>query len=76
MEAFLGAVLWHFAREIRVKRIDSLKEALEEAKLHKTLEDVENNKRVQAIAEEPWPARQEEGQRTGEAWQDRKGLVC
>ena len=27
VEAFLGAIPWHFAREIRVKRIESLKEA-------------------------------------------------
>ena len=33
VEAFLGVIPWHFARE-RVRRIDSLKEALEDAKLH------------------------------------------
>ena len=47
VEAFLGAIPWHFDREIRVKRIGSLKEALEEAKLRKTFEDEgENKKRV------------------------------
>ena len=33
VEAFLGAISWHFTRKIRVKQIESLKEALEEAKL-------------------------------------------
>ena len=35
VEAFLGAILWHFAREIKIKRINNLKEALEEAKLRR-----------------------------------------
>ena len=53
VEAFLGAIPWHFVREIRVKRIDSLKEALEEAKLCKTLEDEEDSKkRVPAVTED------------------------
>ena len=58
VEAFLGAIPWHFAREIRVKQIGSLKEALEEAKLHRALEDEEDNKkRVQAVTEDLRPAR-------------------
>ena len=53
MEAFLGAIPWHFTLEIRVKRIDSLKEALEEAKLCQTLEEEEDSrKRVQAVTED------------------------
>ena len=78
VEAFLGAIPWHFAREIRVKRIDSLKEALEEAKLRQTLEEEEDSrKRVQLVTEDLRPSRQEEGQRTEEARKGRGGgLVC
>ena len=80
VEAFLGAIPWHFAREIRVKRIDSLKEALEEAKLCLTLEEEEeeedSRKRVQAITEDLRPAHQEEDQRTKEAMKGRRGPVC
>ena len=74
VEAFLGAIPWHFACEIRVKRVDSLKEALEEADLRKTLEDKEDSKkRVQAVMEDLRPARQEVGQRTKEARKGRRG---
>ena len=76
-EAFLGAIPWHFAREIRVKRIDSLKEALEEAKFRRTLEEEEDSrKRVQAITEDLRPAGQEESQRTKEARKGRRGPIC
>ena len=59
VEAFLGAIPWHIAREIRVKGIESLKEALEEAKLWKVLEEEEEEgkKRIQAVVEEPRLAR-------------------
>ena len=77
VEAFVGAIPWHFAREIRVKRIDSLKEALEEAKLRQALEEEEDSrKKVQAITEDLRPAHQEEGQRAREARKGRRGLVC
>ena len=77
MEAFLGAIPWHFALEIKMKRIDSLKEALEEAKLRRTLEEEEDSKkRVQAVMEDLRPARQEESQRTKEARNGRRGPVC
>ena len=77
VEAFLGAIPLHFAREIRVKRIDSLEEALEEAKLHKTLEEEEDSeKRAQAVTEDLRPARREEGQRTKEARKGRRVPVC
>ena len=77
VEAFLGAIPWHFAREIKMKRIDSLKEALEEAKLCRTLEEEEDGrKRVQAVTEDLRSARQEEGQRTKEARKGRRGPVC
>ena len=52
MEAFLGAIPWHFSHEIKVKRIDSLNEALEEAKLCKTVEEEDSKKRVQAVTED------------------------
>ena len=45
-----------------MKRIDSLMEALEEAKLCRMLEEEEDSKkRVQAITEDLRPACQEEG---------------
>ena len=73
-EALLGPISWHLAHEIRVKRIDSLKEALEEAKLRQMLEGEEDSrKRVQAVTEDLRPARQEEGQRTKEARKGRRG---
>ena len=59
VEAFLGAIPWQFASEIIVKRIDSLKEALEEAKLCKMLEDEEDSKKiVQVVTEDLRPSRQ------------------
>ena len=77
VEAFLGAIPWHFAREIRVKQIESLKQALEEAKLRKVLEgEEEGKKRIQAVAEEPGPARQEERSKVRENRRSRKGPVC
>ena len=79
MEAFLGAIPWHFTREIRVKRIESLKEMLEEAKLQKILEEEEEEegkKRIQAVVEEPRPARQEEGSKVRENRRSRRGPVC
>ena len=76
VEAFLGAIPRHFASEIRVKKIDSLKEALEEAKLRKTLEEEEDSKKsVQAVTEDLRPARQE-GRSTKEARKGRRGPVC
>ena len=77
VEAFLGAIPWYFTRKIRIKWIDNLKEALEEAKLRRTLEEEEDSKkRVQAVMEDMRPARQEEGQRTKEARKGRRGPVC
>ena len=77
VEAFLRAIPWHFAREIRVKCIESLKEALEEAKLGKVLEEEEEGKkRIQAVVEEPRPASQEEGYKIKENRRNRKGPVC
>ena len=77
VEAFLGAIPCHFAREIRVKRIESLKEALEEAKLRKSLEDEEESKkRIQAITEDLRPVKQEERGKTKENRRGRRGLVC
>ena len=78
VEAFLWAIPWHFAHKIRMKRIDSLKEALKEAKFCKTLEEEEeedSRKKVQAVTEDPQPARQE-GQRAEEARKGRRGPVC
>ena len=77
VEAFLDAIPWHFAGEIRVKRIDNLKEALKEAKLCKALEDeVDSQKWVQAVTEGLRPARQEAGQRAKESRKGRRWPVC
>ena len=78
VEAFLGAIPWHFTREIRVKRIESLKEALEEAKLRRVLEEEEEEegkKRIQIVTEEPGLARQEERNKVRENRRGRKGPV-
>ena len=64
MEVFLGAIPCHFAREIRVKWINSLKEALQEAKLHKE------------VTEDLRPARQEAGQKAKENRKGRREPVC
>ena len=77
MEAFLVAIPWHIAHEIKIKRIDSHKEALEEAKLRWMLEEEEGSKkRVQAVREDLRTARQEEGQRTKEARKGRREPAC
>ena len=77
VEAFLGAIPWYFAREVRIKRIDSLKKALKEAKLRKALQNEEDSrKRVQAVTEDLRPARQEAGQRAKENRKGRRGPVC
>ena len=53
VEAFLGAILWHFVKEIRIKKIENLDEALEEAKTRKTIEEEKElrKKKVLAAAE-------------------------
>ena len=78
VEAFLGAIPWHFARKIWVKKIDSLRKALGETKLRKMLEEEEEDskKTVQAVTKDLRLARQEEGRRTKEARKGRRGLVC
>ena len=75
VEAFFEVIAWHFTLKIKVKRIDSLKEALEEAILHRTLEEEKDiKKRVQAVMEDLRLAHQE-GQRTKEARKGRRGPV-
>ena len=60
VEAFLGAIPWHFAKEIRLKKIENLKEALEEAKTRKTIEEEEEGRKKEfhAAVEEGDVARQ------------------
>ena len=60
VEAFLGAIPWHFAKEIRMKKIGNLEEALEEAKTRRAIEEEEKGrkKKVHAAAEEGGVARQ------------------
>ena len=45
VEAFLGAIPWPFAKEIRMKKIENLEEALEEARTRKALEAEEEGRR-------------------------------
>ena len=75
VEAFLRAIPWHFAREIRVKRIESLKEALEKAKLRMSLEE-DSTKRVQAVTEDLRPSKQEVRSKNKENRRGRRGPVC
>ena len=45
VEAFLGTILWPFAKEIRMKKIENLEEALEEARTRRALEAEEEGRR-------------------------------
>ena len=59
VKAFLGAIPLHFAKEIRMKKIENLEEALEEAKTRRAIEEEEGRKKkVHAAAEEGGVARQ------------------
>ena len=60
VEAFLGAIPWHFTKEIRMKKIENLEEALEEAKTRRAIEEEEEGrkKKAHAAAEEGEVARQ------------------
>ena len=51
--AFLGAIQWPFAKEIQMKKIENLEEALEEARTRRALESEEEGRRktVHAAAE-------------------------
>ena len=53
VEAFLGAIPWLFAQEIRMKKIENLEEALEEARTRRAIEAEEEGRRktVHAAAE-------------------------
>ena len=77
VETFLRVIPRHVAREIRVKCIESLKEALKEAKLRKSFEDEEDSKkRVQAVTEDLRTAKQEARNKTKENRRGRRGPVC
>ena len=77
VEAFLGAIPLHFTCKIKMRRIYSLKEALEEAKLCQTLEEEEDSKKqIQTVIKDLRPVHQEEGQRTKEARKGRRWPVC
>ena len=45
VEAFLEAIPWPFAKEIRMKKIENLEEALEEARTRRALEAEEEGRR-------------------------------
>ena len=59
VEAFLGAIPWPFTKEIRMKRIENLEEALEEARTRRAIEEEEGRKKkIHAAAEEGESVRQ------------------
>ena len=59
VEAFLGGIPWPFAREIRMKKIENLEEALEKARTRRAIEEEEEGrKKIHAAAEEGEVARQ------------------
>ena len=60
VEAFLGAIPWPFAKEIRMKKIENLEEALEEARTRRAIEEEEEGrkKKIHAAAEEREVVRQ------------------
>ena len=53
VEAFLGAIPWPFAKEILLKKIENLEEALEEARTRRAIkaEEEGRKKTVHAAAE-------------------------
>ena len=71
VEAFLGAIPWLFAKEIRIKKIENMEEALEEAKTRRAIEEEEERrkKKVHTVAEEGGVDRQ--GQNM-DPWRERR----
>ena len=64
VEAFLGAIPWPFAKEIRMKKIENLVEALEEARTRRAIKAEEEGRKrtVHAAAEgRPWLGRAKGG---------------
>ena len=79
VEAFLGAIPWLFAKEIRMKKIENLEEALEEARTRKAIEAEEEGRKktVHAAAEgeamvgqgqDVWPRRDRRPRRDPVCW--------
>ena len=54
VEGFLGAIPWNFAKTMRMKKIENLEEALEEAKTWRAIEEEEEGrkKKVHVAAKE------------------------
>ena len=52
IEAFIEAIPWRYASEIRKKRIERIEDALKEVKLLKTLEEEENRRRRPEILQQ------------------------
>ena len=65
MEAFLEAIPWKIAREIKKKKIDTVEEGLKEVKLLQMLEEEENKRRgtTFTINKQESPSQEEKGQR-------------
>ena len=62
VEAFLGAIPWPFAKEILMKKIENLKETLEEARTRRALEAEEEGRRKSVHAAVDGETMPEQGQ--------------
>ena len=86
VEAFLEAIPWRIAKELRRKRLDTLKKALEEAKFIMAINEEEEKKELQVKKvsfQEDVPTsrprganREEEPRRTGRWGQQPRNIVC
>ena len=78
VEAFLGAIPWPFAREIGMKKIENLEEALEEARSRRTIEEEEEGrkKKIHAAATEREVMRQTQDVGPGKDRRSRGAPVC
>ena len=77
-EAFLGAIPWPFAREIRMKKIKNLEEALVEARKRRAIEEEEEGgkKKIHAAAAEREVVRQTQDVGPGKDRRSRGAPVC
>ena len=65
VEAFLEAIPWPFAKEIQMKKIENLEEALEEARTRRVLEAAEERRRKPVHAAVEGETMPEQGQDVG-----------
>ena len=65
VEAFLGAIPWPFAKEILLKKIENLEEALEEARTRRAIEAEEEGRKRTVHAAAEWETMVGQGQNVG-----------